>query len=308
MAENNFFADIKKGKNGEAFVAEHFQELTGVQLPAEAKAYLVTQQGYNAGNDVSLIWYTTTSGSMEIVCMVKNGEPIYKKVNSQNILSCFNCVAEVKADCGKFLSRNSILPDYRLVLNAPCGSLGFEAYKQGSHKPGWMFQYMEGLRLDGSGLSIREPSMIVYTLYLSGAATGTPFACVVIPWTIKTNARLQWYITRRKSWIIEEDVAAGNVTINPPCGSTYGDGLAWQGSTRGEGFNMIHIPMTEIIEHMDGKIIMVGEPLTDAELCTTAGFNDCAKWYCHGDYEKAMQLVKQRYRFLWDHQSGRIIL
>lgn len=316
MAVNNFSKNLSEGKNGEAFVAAHFQEITGVQIPSDVEAWLYTPQGYNAGSDVTLVWFTTTSGNMEIMDGVKinitNGEevrePIYRTIHGDSITSRFQCIAEVKANCGLFLSRNNINPDYGLVLNAPCGSLGFEAYKEDTHKPGWAFQYMEGLKLDGSGGRCAEPTMIVHTLYLSGTATGAPFACVVIPWTIKTITRLQWYISRRKSWRIEEDVAARTVTINPPCGSTHGDGLAWQGSTRGAGYNMIHIPMTEILKHMDGKIIMVGEPLTDVELCTTAGFNDCAKWYCHGDYEKAMQLVKQRYRFLWDHQSGRIIL
>ena len=314
MAENNFNQDLNKGKNGEAFVAAHFQEITGAEIPAGAEANLITPLEYNAGNDVSLKWYTTTSGKKEIVDGVKietvNGieqkEAIYRIIHGP-ILSCHEYRAEVKADCGKFLSRNNINPDYQLVINAPCGTLGFEAYKERSHKPGSMFEYMEGLRLDGSGLSIREPTIIIHTLYLSGTAKGIPFACVTIPWTTGTIERLKWYISRKKSWLIEEDVSAGIVTINPPCGSTHGDGLAWQGSTRGEGYNMLHIPMTEILKYMDGKIIMVGKPLTDAELFTTAGFNDCAKWYCHGDYLEAEKIVKQRYRFLQDHAAGQII-
>lgn len=316
MADNNFSKNLSEGKNGEAFVAAHFQEITGVQIPAGAEAWLYTPQGYNAGEDVSLVWYTTTSGNREIVDGVKakmiDGkevrEPIDRTIHSESIVSKHQWVTEVKANCGKFLSRNNVNPDYSLVLNAPCGSLGFEAYKEGSHKPGWMFEYPEGLRLDGSGLPITQPNMIVHTLYLSGTAAGNPFACVTIPMTTKTIDRYQWHISRNKSWIIEEDVDAGTVTINPPCGSTHGDGLAWQGSTKSEGFNMIHIPMTEILKHMDGKIIMVGKPLTDAELFTTAGFNDCAKWYCHGDYLEAEKIVKQRYRFLQDHAAGQIIL
>ncbi|MBR2824583.1 MAG: hypothetical protein IKE24_12975 [Clostridia bacterium] len=312
MAENNFSKNLNEGKNGEAFLAAHFQEITGVQIPAGAEAWLYTPQGYNAGEDVSLVWYTTTSGNMEIVDGVKakmiDGEEvresIYRMVHGDKT-SRYQYVVEVKTNRGKFLSRNNIYPDNALVINATCGSLGFEAYKEGSHKPGWMFEYMEGLRLDGSGLPITQPNMIIHTLYLSGTAEGIPFACITIPMTMKTIDRLQWYISRNKSWIIEEDVAAGTVTINPPCGSTHGDGLAWQGSTRGEGHNMIHIPMTEILNHMDGKIIMVGKPLTDAELFTTAGFNDCAK-YLHSKI-KAEELVQKRYRFLQDHATGQII-
>ena len=189
MAENNFSKNLSEGNNGEAFVAAHFQEITDVRIPAGAEAWLCTPQGYNAGNDISLIWYTTTSGNREIVDGVKvemvHGEkvrePIYRTIHSKSITSHFQYVVEVKANCGKFLSRNNINPDYGLVLNAPCGSLGFEAYKEKSHKPGWIFEYPEGLRLDGSGLPITQPNMIVHTLYLSGTAAGIPFACVTIP-------------------------------------------------------------------------------------------------------------------------------